>query len=263
MITTRFDYQAPTSIEAAADLLAEGDATIVGGGTWVVPEMTHGARTPARLVDLRHAGLSGVRTENGSTSIGATTTYRDLIASEDIAVRLPLLRTLALGITGGAQIWNRGTVGGSACYANPASDIPAALVALDASLRLHSADGARTVAAADFFVDAFATALKPGEILAEIVIGPVDASGYYKFKLCESSWPIVTAAYVRDAASERVALGGAQATPVRVELDGTAADDVAARADAAVDEPWSDVLASGAYRKSIAGVVAKRATALA
>lgn len=264
MIKTRFTYEAPETVEDAVALLAEeGGATIVGGGTWVVPEMTNGKRTPARIVDLRRARLAGIRSENGSTVIGATTTYRDLIDSREVAERLPMLRTLALGITGGAQIWNQGTVGGSACYATPASDVPAALVALGARLLAHSASGVREVPAHEFFAGPFETSLAPDEVLAGIVVGRVEASGYYKFKLCESSWPIVTAAYVRDDAGERVALGAAQATPVLVELDGSDPADVAARAHAAIDDPWSDVLAPGSFRKSIAGVVAKRAAAAA
>src|SRR5438034_798571 len=122
---------------------------------------------------------------------------------------------MAIGITGGGQIQNRGTVGGSACYAFPSSDVPAALVALGATLRLASAGGRREAAAADFFTGAFGADVRPGEVLAEIRIPAPPAGarqGYYKFKLCESSWPIATAACVLggDGAST-LALGGVSA----------------------------------------------------
>jgi CO/xanthine dehydrogenase FAD-binding subunit len=262
MITRHFTYHAPRSAEEAAAILAgaDGETEIIGGGTWVVPEMTNGTRRPSRVVDLGHAGLKRIERENGSIVLGAQTTYRDLIDSELIAERLPLLRTLALGITGGSQVWNRGTVGGSACYANPQSDIPASLVALGAQLRLRNATGTRTVAADEFFLGAFSADVRPGELLEEIAISE-DAGkrgGYYKFKLSESSWPIVTAAFV-DAAGARVALGGVQAAPLLVELDSTDSAAVEAAVSASATEPYDDALAGGEYKRSIAGVIARRA----
>jgi CO/xanthine dehydrogenase FAD-binding subunit len=262
MITRHFSYHAPRSAEEAAAILAEadGETEIIGGGTWVVPEMTNGTRRPSRVVDLRQSGLKRIAREDGSIVLGAQTTYRDLIDSELIAERLPLLRTLALGITGGSQVWNRGTVGGSACYANPQSDIPASLVALGATLRLRHARGARTVSAGDFFRGAFAADIRPGELLEEIVIGEDEGQrgGYYKFKLSESSWPIVTAAFV-DHDGARVALGGVQAAPVLVDLDSTESAAIEAAVNAAVTEPYDDALADGEYKRSIAAVIARRA----
>jgi CO/xanthine dehydrogenase FAD-binding subunit len=262
MITRHFSYHAPRSAEEAAGILAEsgGDTEIIGGGTWVVPEMTNGTRRPSRIVDLAHAGLKRIADEGGTVVLGAQTTYRDLIDSELIAERLPLLRTLALGITGGSQVWNRGTVGGSACYANPQSDIPAGLVALGATMRLRRSEGMRTVPAGEFFLGAFSADVRPGELLEEIVIGDGagETGGYYKFKLSESSWPIVTAAFV-DGASRRVVLGGVQAAPLLVELDSTDPSAVEAAVSARVTEPYDDALASGEYKTSIAGVIARRA----
>ena len=264
MIKKHFSYHAPSSVTEAAELLAVGNGKteVIGGGTWVVPEMTSGTRLPTRVVDLANTGLKRIEAGGDAVVIGAMVTYRDLIDSAVIASELPMLRTLAVGITGGSQIWNRGTIGGSACYANPNSDAPAALVALDATLRLRSVHGPREVSAADFFLDAFAVDVLPGELLEEIVInrglGEL-CSGYYKFKLCEGSWPIVTGAYAKDGGGERVVLGGVQATPVRVELRDAGGVEIVAAVDAAVTRPRDDALASGGYKKSIAGVIARRA----
>ena len=116
----------------------DGPTVLIGGGTWVVPEMSHGKRRPARVIDLRRAGLGGVREDGDGAGDRRYDHLHGSAGVPAVATRLPLLRTLARGITGGAQIRNGGTVGGSACYASPASDMPAALVALGATLRLRS-----------------------------------------------------------------------------------------------------------------------------
>jgi CO/xanthine dehydrogenase FAD-binding subunit len=178
---------------------------------------------------------------------------------------------MADGITGGAQIRNQGTIGGSACFANPSSDVPACLVALGARLRLHGRDGSRTVDAADFFVDAFRTALRPGELLADIVFAvPSGAYGYSKLKLNESSWPIATAVAAREpgGAGAWVTLGAVHRRPLRLDvtsLNGADAHQAAGGLDeltrSALEDPWSDVLAPGEYRRDVAGTVARRAWA--
>lgn len=262
MIRKRFSYHAPASAEQAADLLAssarDGETAMIGGGTWVVAEMTSGTRSPSRVIDLGRAGLKRIDQLDGSITIGATTTYRDLIDSRVIDTQLPMLRSLALAVTGGSQIWNRGTLGGSACYANPNSDAPTALVALRATMRLRSAAGTREVSASAFFRDAYAVDLADGELLEELVIAPPQTpTGYYKFKLCEGSWPVVTGAYVAGEDGGRVTLGGVQATPLTVSASG-ASDAIVDAVDAAVTDPRDDTLASGQYKKSIAGVIARR-----
>lgn len=278
MIGQRFEYHAPASVEEAVGVLAaaNGDANVIAGGTWVVPELTHGIRTPAHIIDLRHAELSGVSASDAGITIGATTTYSALLDSPLVGECAALLRTMALGVTGGAQVRNQGTIGGSACYATPSSDAPAALVALDASLTLAEAGGTRDVRAETFFEGAFRSALKQGELLTEIVVPEPPSNvqfGYDKLKFCESSWPIATAACVLgldgDGVVEfaRLAVGGANTKPYVVDtsvLVGTPvtrdlADEVAERAREAADDPYTDVLADGAYRQQVSGVVAKRA----
>jgi CO/xanthine dehydrogenase FAD-binding subunit len=252
--------------EVAADL-ADGDAVVVGGGTMVVPDMTHGRTRPAAVVDLGRAGLGGITRGDGAWVVGAMCTYTDLERSA-----VPLLATVARGITGGPQIRNRGTAGGSASYANPSSDVPAVLVALEARLRLVRVDGVREVPAAEFFLGAFRTAREPDEVLTAVAVpDPPGAAGYVKFKLVEGSWPIVTAATVAGP-SLRVVLGGAAAVPVPLTLDrpSSGTTDPAwrehvraevGRGLADAGGPWDDVLAPGHYRARIAPVIAARSVA--
>ncbi|GAB3434652.1 FAD binding domain-containing protein [Actinophytocola sediminis] len=248
--------------------LADGDGLVVGGGTMVVPELTRRQVRPAGVVDLSRAGLGGLTRDGDSWVLGAMVTYTELERAT-----VPLLSTVARGITGGPQIRNRGTVGGSACYANPSSDMPACLVALGARLRLARAGGVREVAAAEFFLGAFRTVREPDEVLTAIVVSDVDGpTGYLKFKLVEGSWPIVTAATVVGSTRLRVVLGGTAAVPVAVELDPPSAGttDPAWRAHVTtvvttgIDDAgggWDDVLAPGSYRRRIAPVIAARSVA--
>jgi len=279
VITRTLEYLVPESAEEAAEMLAssDGDAALLAGGTWVVPDMTHGKVKPARVIDLRRAGLSGITEEDGRVVVGATSTYSEIIASDLLREKVGLLPLAASKITGGAQIRNFATAGGSACYALPSSDAPSWLVALDAKMRLLGADGEREVAAGDFFRGAFRTAARPDEVLTGMAVPtpPVGARfAYHKLKFGESGWPIATAACVLvldeegRCRSASLVLGAVAETPIRVEvgdvLGGSPVTDEVARevegvSHRAVEEPWTDVLADGEYRKSVAGVVARRA----
>jgi carbon-monoxide dehydrogenase medium subunit len=281
VIRHRFTYEAPTDADEAVALLAAAPetTTVLSGGTWVVPELTRGQRRTGTIVDLRRAGLDHVRAAaDGGLLIGAATTYATLAADPLVALRAPLLAHLAAGITGGAQLRNVATIGGSACYASPSSDVPGALVALAATLRVRGAGGRREVAAAAFFRGAFVADAGPSELLTDIAI-PAPSSGswwgYRKLKLCGSSWPIATAACVAHAAQDgrpaglRLVLGGVGAVPLSVHVDGLAAPGSVARAELlaavraatadAVVEPYADDLADGDYRRRVAPVLATRA----
>ena len=259
MIRTRLAYHAPAELEEACSLLEarrEG-AAVLGGGTWLVPLMSRGERSLTDVVDLRRLGLAGVTEKDGHLEVGAMTTYADVLDSSAVRERAPLLHAIARGITGGRQIHNVGTLGGSACFAFPASDVPAGLVALDARLRVHGTAGTREIAAADFFLDAFRCALEPGEVLTALIIPDRPRGvGYHKLKLCESSWPIATAAAVVTNGTAHVTLGGVARTPLRIELDGQELD---ARIGERLDDPWDDELAPGSYRQAVAPVIARRA----
>lgn len=264
MTAHRFNLELPRSLDEALDCLARhgSGGRALAGGTVLLPELAGSRVAPSAVIDLSRAGLDGIRSGSDGVSIGATTTYRQLASSSARAPGgvLAWLGAVARGITGGPQIRNRGTVGGSAAFANPSSDVPAVLVALGAALTVASADGRRDVHAEDFFTDAFRTCLGEDELVVAIEVPDPPAGarfGYEKLKFGESSWPIVTAAAIVCSGSTRVALGGCSAVPVVVEVDRPekAAEAVAA----AVTEPWSDVLADGGYRRRVAPVVARRA----
>jgi carbon-monoxide dehydrogenase medium subunit len=264
-------YHRPSTPGEASGLLAEhvGDAVVLGGGTMLLPMMGRAEITARHVVDLRGLGLDTVTEHAGHVEIGAMATYRHLLTSPLLAHRVPLLPRMAAGITGGEQIRNLGTIGGSACFANPSSEVPAVLVALGATLRLHGPAGYRDIAAADFFHGAFATDLSDGEFLTSLHIPHRRGrSGYHKLKLCEGSWPIVTAVATVDPERDRaeVTVGAALAVPVRIALttllDGDGRLDLGgidALVRSRIDEPWSDTLADGAYRREVAGVIARRA----
>ena len=273
MIRTRLTYHSLSEVEEACRLLDEHgeDAAVLGGGTHILPMMTRGERSVGHVVDLRRLGLTQIVAEDGEVEVGAMATYTDALSSPVLRDRAPLLPMAAAGITGGAQIRNVGTIGGSASYANPSSDVPGCLVALGARMRVRGPSGAREVSAQQFFVDAFRPDLGRGEILTAIVIPEaVGRVGYYKLKLSESSWPIATAAAIvdgeRQAAS--VTLGGVCRTPVRIDLGAVIDGEGRVRTDGPdlddyvreqLDEPYGDELAPGSYRQNVAGVVAKRA----
>jgi hypothetical protein len=130
VIPSHFAYEAPESAGEVAALLAGGDARVLAGGTWVVPELCAGVSRPAVVIDLRRARLDGIESGEGAVRIGATATYADLIGSALVRERLPLLHEMARGITGGWAIRSQGTIGGALAAARPQSDAPAVLVAL-------------------------------------------------------------------------------------------------------------------------------------
>ena len=255
MISRPFALHVPNSLQEAVELAGRygNDASLLAGGTVLLAEMARGQALPGVVIDLSRAGLAGI----SDRSVGAMATYRDLERSRSH----PVLARCAYGITGGAQIRNRGTVGGSAAWSNPSSDVPAVLVGLSATLVLVSVSGERRVPAERFFTDAFRTDRKPGEVLTSIELPEMADRlrfGYQKLKFGESSWPIVTAlAIVRNDGSIRVSVGGAAAIPIVVEsATATGLEEMVA---AALMNPWSDVLATADYRRRVSPVIARRA----
>ncbi len=266
MIRNRFRHERPTEVGQAVDLLAAYGPTarVLGGGTLLVPEMVAGEASPECVVDVRRLAVPPVRLEGADVVLGATATYSDVLVDPVVARHAVLLATMAAGVTGGVQLLNTATLLGSASQAAPGSDVPGCLVALDARMRLVSTEGVREVAAVDFFVDAFRTALRPDELLLEVVVPGTEgrASGYVKLKHSASSWPITTAACVvgADGTRVRLAVGAAGPVPVVVDLAAdTAADVVEDVVAALLPHGWDDVLADGEYRRSVAPVAARRA----
>jgi len=271
MIRTRLTYHSPFHLADAVALLSEHgeNAVVVGGGTMLIPMMTRAEVMVNHVIDPRKLGLDAISVYEDRVELGARVTYTDLLRSESLRKTLSLFPRVAAGITGGGQIRNQGTIGGSACYANPASDIPANLVALKARMRVEGPDGTREIDAEHFFLDAFRSAVRPSEILTSIAVPRRRLSvGYCKLKLSESSWPIATAVALIDTTAHEasVTLGGVQNRPLRINLGSLVdsngkimLDEVEAFVRAQVTEPRQDVLAPREYRQQVSGVIARRA----
>jgi len=253
MYTTTFEYHRAGSVEEALDLLAlyGDDAKLLAGGHSLIPVMKLRFARPAHLIDIRRiAGLAGIREENGAIVIGATTTHRTVESSELIRTRVPMLAEAA-GEIGDPQVRNMGTIGGSVAHADPAADLPAVLLALDAEFRARGPEGTRAIPADGFFLGLMTTALDPAEILTEvrIPIPPGRSSGaYVKHPHPASRFAIVgVAALVTlgdDDRIERVRVGitgldtrARRATTVETALAGTAGEptDIEAAAAHAAD----------------------------
>jgi len=273
MIRTALRHHAPTELAEAVALLnthAER-AAVLGGGTMLVPRLTRGEVDLDHVIDLRRLGFGVATVAADSVHIGATVTYAQLLAASAFPGTAQLLQRVAGGITGGPQIRCQGTICGSAAYANPSTEVPAALVALDATMHLHGPSGARTTPAAAFFLDAYRVDLRRGELLTGVTVAARAARlGYYKLKLAEGSWPIATAVAVLPPAGAGytgavVTLGAISTRPIRLDLApvlddaGRLPSDVDDWVAAQIGDPWDDELAPGGYRRMVAGVVLRRA----
>ena len=277
MIPAKFDYVAPSSVEEALAALAEhgDDAKILAGGQSLLPVLRLRLNAPEWVIDLGHvAGLSGVREEGDALVIGAMTTHADVLADPLVAEHAVLI-TRATEHLADAQVRHRGTFGGALAHADPAGDLGAPALALDAEFVIAGAAGTRTVAAADFFQGLFTTAIGDDEILTEVRIPKRTGWGahYEKFVRVAHQWPIVAvAATVRmdgDLIGEaRVGLTNMGPTPLRASaveqaLVGQPATDEAVRraAEAAAEgtSPPSDLNGDADYRRHLATVLTRRA----
>lgn len=178
-----FEYLAPDSLDAALDLLAHrgGEAKLLAGGQSLIPVMNFRLAQPTLLVDLnRLGGLDYLREDAGGLRIGAMTRQRRL-ERDPLVARLAPLLSEAVPFIAHPQIRNRGTVGGSLAHADPAAELPAVAVALDARFRLQRAGGERWVAARDFFAGLFTTVLEPDEMLVEVALPPPPARTGWSF----------------------------------------------------------------------------------
>lgn len=276
MIPAAFEYRRAASLDDALQALAGGEAKILAGGMSLLPLMKLRLASPGTLVDIgRLTELKGVRRlDDGRLAIGALTTYAELLESP--AKNYGLLRD-ALPIIGDVQVRNRGTVGGSIAHADPASDLPACLLALDAELVARSAGGERTIPVDGFLEGAFTTGLQPDEILTEIRLpGPRDDAGsaYVSLQNKASGYAMVGVAVVvfsgdgRAIGSANVALTGVgevayRARAVEAALAGTdgSAGAIAAAAEHATDGLIvnSDIHAGRDYRTRMAAVYTRRA----
>ena len=197
MIPGPFSYHRPSTVADAVKLLADlgEEARPLAGGHSLIPMMKLRLATPDHLVDLHGiAGLKGIRRDGGTIVIGAMTTQHELLASDVVAKSLPILQETALLIAD-PQIRYRGTIGGNVANGDPGNDMPALMMTLGASYTLEGPDGARSVAARDFYQGAYFTALEPGEILTAISIpAPAAGHGYAYEKLKRKVGDYATAA---------------------------------------------------------------------
>ena len=277
MIPQKFEYAVPKSLDDALQLVASG-AKPLAGGMSLIPMMKLRLAAPGRVVDLsKLKELNYIREAGGELHIGAATTHYDLESSPLLLRKCPLLAETAAAI-GDLQVRNMGTIGGSAAHADPAADYPAALQALEAKIALKSGKSERTVAAKDFFVDAFTTALGPGEIVREIIVPAEDtATGWFYAKVEQpaSGFAIVGIAVRVKRTAGRIdfvrigvtGIANCSYRPVASEsaLQGKAGSDTdiaaaAAQVASGVDAN-SDLHASADYRRHLATVHAARAIA--
>jgi carbon-monoxide dehydrogenase medium subunit len=264
VIPAPFDYMAARSAGHALELLAEhgDDAKLLAGGHSLLPMMKLRLAAPSVLIDIgRVPELAGIAADGGELVIGAATCHADIAGSGLVRSQAPLLAHAAAQV-GDPQIRHRGTIGGSLAHADPAADLPMALVALGGSVDITGPDGTRTVAADDFFTGFFETALEPGELLTAVRVPrrPDAAWGYQKFVRRANDWAIVGVA----ATGGRIALANMGQTPVRARaaeqaLAGGASPAEAAALAADGTEPGDDMHADRAYRQHLARVLTRRA----
>jgi carbon-monoxide dehydrogenase medium subunit len=268
MIPAAFEYvRAGSADEAVALIVEHGDeAKFLAGGMSLLPLMKLRLATPAVLVDLgRVKDLSYIRDAGDHLAIGALTRHRDIEISDVLAKECGVLRAVAAQV-GDNQVRHRGTIGGSVVHGDPASDLPAALLALDATFVAKGPNGERKIAATEFFQGFLETALGEDELLTEIQVRKTGSDGFnfQKFNRRAQDWAIVGAVAARVNGGTHVALVNMGATPLRAHAVETAlsqgADAATAARDAAMGtEPPSDLNASPEYREHLARVLVQRA----
>ena len=268
MIPAAFDYMVADSADAAIAALTEhgDDAKLLAGGHSLIPLMRFRLATPGVLVDIgRISDLSYINDAGDHLAIGAMTTHRALETSDLLAAEAPLLRHVASKV-GDPQVRHRGTLGGSLAHGDPASDLPAALLAHGGTLVAKGPNGEREISAPDFFTGFLETALAADEIVTEIRVPKAAGLGwsYQKFNRRAQDWAIVGVAAWRRNGDSGIGLVNMGATPVLATSvssalsGGASADEAAEQANAEAD-PQADLNASVEYRQHLAKVLTRRA----
>jgi aerobic carbon-monoxide dehydrogenase medium subunit len=278
MIPGAFSYHRPATVADAVKLLADlgDDARPLAGGHSLIPMMKLRLATPGHLVDLHGvAGLKGIRRDGNRVAIGAMTTQHELLASDEIKTSLPILQEAAAQIAD-PQVRYRGTLGGNVANGDPGNDMPGLMLTLSAVYRLEGPNGAREIAASEFYQGAYFTALEPGEILTSVGI-PLPASGhgyaYEKLKRKVGDYATAAAAVVLTMAGGKVAscaigLTNLHETPllatdaakaaIGTDLDAASLKKAAAAAEA-IMSPAADARGPLEYRKHVGGIMVQRA----
>lgn len=273
MFPSEFDYRAPESVEEAVRELAENgeEAKIIAGGHSLLPLMKLRLAVPALLVDLRRVpGLHSVTRENGTVRVGAMTTHTTVAGTPELGLAAKAAATIA-----DVQVRNRGTIGGSLAHGDPASDLPAVLVAVEGSVTAQGPGGSRQIAASDLFQDYLETSLAHDEVITEVRLPAPDgwSFGYQKFNRRSEDWAMVAAAVAVRASGGvaedvRIALVNVAGRPIRASaaeaaLRGQALDAATITAAAALaaegTDPPADLNASSDYKRHLAQVLTGRA----
>jgi carbon-monoxide dehydrogenase medium subunit len=273
MIPAEFEYRVPETLEDAIRALVDGgeDAKLLAGGHSLLPLMKLRLAAPSLLVDLRKVpGLHGIDRQNGDWRIGALTPHRKLEFATELGLTSRVAATIA-----DPQVRHRGTIGGSLAHGDSASDLPAAMVILEAEVTLQGQGGQRTVAAADLFQDYLTTAVAEDEVLTEIRVPALDGYGhsYHKFNRRSEDWAMVgVCVVVKDSGGTcedvRIGLTNMASVPLRATaaeeaLRGQAlsAENIAKAAELAADQtnPPSDLNATTEYKQHLARVLTRRA----
>ncbi len=280
MIPASFRYRRATSVEEAVAMLreADGEGRLLAGGHSLIPLMKLRFSEPGVLIDImRIPGLTGVREVDGGIEIGATTTQVAVEESDLLRERAPMLAEAAEGI-GDPQVRNRGTLGGSLAHADPAADMPAVMVALDAEFAIAGPGGQRSVRAGDFFQDVFTVDLAEDEMLTSIRFAPLRTASYAKLRQKASHFAIVGVAAALNledglCRSARVAITGLSTHAFRLpaveeglrgrRLDADTIAAAARDAAAGVEQINDDLFASETYRAAMAEVFVRRAVTAA
>jgi aerobic carbon-monoxide dehydrogenase medium subunit len=278
LITGAFDYHRPVDLSEAIGLLSrlDSDARVIAGGHSLIPMMKLRLAMPSHLVDLAAiAELKGVRAEGDEIVIGAMTTQHEIIGSELLAARVPILKEAATQIAD-PQVRYMGTIGGNVANGDPGNDMPGVMMALDASYVLRGPDGEREVAARDYYQGAYTTAASPGEILTAIRIkGPTAGHGwaYEKLKRKVGDYATAAAAVILTVSGGKIATcaigltnvadtalfakDAAQAV-IQTIADRASLAKASAAAEA-ITSPAADGRGSAQYRTKMAGVMTARA----
>jgi len=273
VIPARFEYEVAESPEHAIELLGSTeDAKLLAGGHSLIPAMRIRLARPSLVVDIgRLSELSYVRDAGEQIAIGALTRHKDVRDASLLQEHCPIVSHTA-GLIGDPQVRHRGTIGGSLAHGDPASDLPAVMLALDAELQIRGPDGERSVSAAEFFTGVFQTAVAPGELLVEVRVPKLDSAtgwAYLKMSRRAQDWATVAVAALVDRKNgsvERaaIALTNMGATPLRATTAESALAGGSSVAEAAAriaegTEPPSDHAGSSDFRRHLAQVLGRRA----
>lgn len=271
MYTSEFTYKKASSVAEAISLLQQHpEAKLLAGGHSLIPTMKLRLASPPVLIDIsKIAELRGVRLEGDHLVIGAMTTYHELETSPLLKQHCPIIPQ-AVHLIGDPMVRAKGTIGGSLAHADPAADLPASMLALNAQIKVQGPGGARVIAADDFFTGMFSTAMQEGEILTEVHV-PVRAGArmaYAKFPHPASRYAVVGVAVVADGGSVRAAVTGAGEHAMRLsKLEQALAgkpltvENITAACQGLLppDHLNHDLVASKEYRAHLVDVMAKRA----